>query len=200
MVVEREHSPFAALEIDMMGLRQGHLGEVLFDGCRVPKCNALGEPGDTSRVLTLTWLANRPIFGLWAVGLAQKALDMALQFAGDRVAFNRKIANFQLVQEMLADISTTITTSRLLCYYALSCIDRGERRIMSPRWRSVTPSRTVSARFRWRWKCMERSDLVAKWALSSSIATRRMLTVPDGTTQILTLIEGRELTGLPAYR
>jgi len=87
MVVEREHSPFEAREIDMMGLKQGHLGEVLFDGCRVPKHNALGEPGDTSRVLTLTWLANRPIFGLWAVGLAQKALDMALQFAGDRVAF-----------------------------------------------------------------------------------------------------------------
>ena len=46
MVVEREHSPFEAREIDMMGLKQGHLGEVLFDGCRVPKRNALGEPGD----------------------------------------------------------------------------------------------------------------------------------------------------------
>ncbi len=200
MVVEREHSPFEAREIDMMGLKQGHLGEVLFDGCRVPRHNALGEPGDTSRVLTLTWLANRPIFGLWAVGLAQKALDMALQFAGDRVAFNKKITNFQLVQEMLADISTTITTSRLLCYYALSCIDNGERAnhasAMAKRYAVSNCQRAISLAM----EVHGAIGLSREMGIEQLYRDARMLTVPDGTTQILTLIEGRELTGLPAYR
>jgi alkylation response protein AidB-like acyl-CoA dehydrogenase len=200
MVVEREHSPFVATEIDMMGLRQGHLSEVLFEGCRVPKQNALGEPGDTSRVLTLTWLANRPIFGLWAVGLAQKALDMALTFASERTAFNRKIASFQLVQELLADIATTITTSRLLCYYALSCIDRGERAnhvsAMAKRHAASNCQRAISLAM----EVHGAIGLSREMGIEQLYRDARMLTVPDGTTQILTLIEGRELTGLPAYR
>jgi len=127
IVVDREASPFEAREIPTLGLRQGHLGEVVFENCRVPKANQLGEVGDAARILTLTWLANRPILGLCAVHMADAALTAALKYAGERVQFGRTIGSTQLVQEMIADISTAVTTSRLLCYYALSCIDNGDR-------------------------------------------------------------------------
>src|SRR6185295_14291796 len=67
------------------------------------------------------------LFGLMATNMAQRALDAALKYAADRKQFGRSIASYQLVQEMLADISTAVTTSRLVCYYALDCIDNGER-------------------------------------------------------------------------
>ena len=200
VVVERDKSPFSATEIDMLGLRQGHLSEVLFDGCRVPKRNALGEAGDASRVLTLTWLANRPIFGLFAVHLAQKALDMALQYSSERTAFGRKIGNFQLVQELLADISTAVTTSRLLCYYALSCIDKGERAnqasAMAKRYAVANCQRAISLAM----EVHGGMGLSREMGIEQLYRDARMLTVPDGTRQILTLIEGRELTGVAAYR
>jgi alkylation response protein AidB-like acyl-CoA dehydrogenase len=200
VLVERDQSPFTAVEISMLGLRQGHLGEVLFEDCRVPKHNALGEPGDASRVLTLTWLANRPIFGLWAVHLAQKAFDAALAYSGERTQFGRKIGNFQLVQELLADISTAITTSRLLCYYALSCIDNGERAnhvsAMAKRYALSNCQRAISLAM----EVHGAIGLSRELGLEQLYRDARMLTVPDGTNQILTLIEGREITGVPAYR
>ncbi len=200
VVVERKDSPFTATEIPMLGLRQGHNCEVLFEHCRVPKANALGEAGDAAKVLTLTWLANRPVFGLFAVHLAQKALDAAVLYAGDRRQFGRPIHSFQLVQELLADISEAVTTSRLLCYYALNCIDNGDRAnhvsAMAKRHAVTACQRAVSLAM----EVHGAMGLTREMKIEQLYRDVRMLTVPDGTRQILTLIEGRELTGVAAYR
>jgi alkylation response protein AidB-like acyl-CoA dehydrogenase len=198
--VERERSPFTANEIPMLGLRQGHNCEVLFENCRVPKANALGEAGDAAKVLTLTWLGNRPVFGLFAVHLAQKALDAATLYAADRCQFGRPIAGFQLVQELLADIAEAVTTSRLLCYYALNCIDNGERAnqvsAMAKRHAVAACQRAVSLAM----EVHGAMGLTREMGIEQLYRDVRMLTVPDGTRQILSLIEGREITGIPAYR
>ena len=200
IVVDREVSPFEARDIPALGLRQGHLGEVLFENCRVPKNNQLGEVGDAARILTLTWLANRPILGLCAVHMADAALSAALKYAGERVQFGRPIGSTQLVQELLADISTAVTTSRLLCYYALSCIDNGDRAnqisAMAKRYAIATCQRAVSLAM----EVHGAMGISRELGLERHYRDIRMLPIPDGTNQILTLIEGRELTGTQAYR
>lgn len=200
VVVDREASPFSTREIEVLGLKQGHLSEVLFEGCRVPRDNALGEAGDAAKALTLTWLANRPIFGLFCVHLAQKALDAAELYAQDRSQFGRAIGGFQLIQEMLADISTAVTTSRLLCYYALNCIDNGDRAnhvsAMAKRYAVAACQRAVSLSM----EVHGAMGLTKEMGLERLYRDARMFTVPDGTRQILTLIEGRELTGVGAFR
>lgn len=200
VVIDRKESPFETKEIPVLGLQQGHLGEVLFDNCRVPKRNRLGTEGDAPRVLTLTWLVNRPILGLFAVSMAQKALDAALKYAGDRSQFGRKIGGFQLIQELLADISTAVTSSRLMCYYALSCIDNAERAnqisAMAKRYALSACQRAIS-------QAMEihgAMGISRELGLEQLYRDSRMLPIPDGTNQVLTLIEGRELTGMQAYR
>lgn len=119
IVVERTVSPFESRDIPTLGLRQGHLSEIVFEDCRVPAGNALGKEGDAARVLTLTWNANRPLVGLSAVHLADKALARALEYARMRTQFGGPIGAKQLIQERLVDIATLIETSRLLCYRAL---------------------------------------------------------------------------------
>jgi alkylation response protein AidB-like acyl-CoA dehydrogenase len=200
IVVDREQSPFEAREIPTLGLRQGHLGEVVLENCRVPKANQLGQVGDAARILTLTWLANRPILGLCAVHMADAALTVALKYAGDRVQFGKPIGSTQLIQEMLADISTAVTTSRLLCYYALSCIDKGDRAnhvsAMAKRYAIATCQRAVSLAM----EVHGAMGISRELGLERFYRDIRMLPIPDGTNQILTLIEGRELTGMKAYR
>jgi alkylation response protein AidB-like acyl-CoA dehydrogenase len=200
IIVERDESPFEAREIATLGLRQGHLGEVAFDRCRVPKKNQLGAPGDAARVLNMTWLANRPILGLCAVHMGQRALDAALRYAGERHQFGKPIASFQLVQEMLADISTAVTTSRLLCYHALSAIDAGEQAnhlsAMAKRYSLTACMRAVSLAM----EVHGAMGISREVGLEQLYRDIRMLPIPDGTHQIMTLIEGRELTGIPAYR
>lgn len=199
-LVERNISPFEARTIDTLGLRQAHLGEVVFENCRVPGRNQCGSIGDAPKVLTLTWLINRPVIGLMAVNMAQAALEAALKYAADRTQFGRPLAQFQLIQELLADISTAVTTSRLICYYALNCIDNGDRAnhvtAMAKRHALAACARAVSMAM----EIHGAMGISTELGLEQLYRDIRMLPIPDGTNQILTLIEGRELTGMQAYR
>lgn len=200
VVVDREESPFETRKIPCLGFSQGHLGEVRFENCRVPRRNVLGREGDAARVLTLTWLANRPLFGLMATHMAEQALAAARRYAAERSQFGRPIASFQLVQSLLADIATAVTTSRLICYYALSAIDAGERAnhvsAMAKRYAIAACQRAISLAM----EVHGAMGISREVGLEKLYRDVRMLPIPDGTNQILTLIEGRELTGIPAYR
>ncbi|MAO57203.1 MAG: hypothetical protein CMM61_16125 [Rhodospirillaceae bacterium] len=200
VVVDRDQSPFTSSKTPCLGFCQGHLGEVHFDDCRVPKENRLGSVGDAARVLTLTWLANRPLFGLMAVNMAQCALDAALTYAGDRKQFGKAIGNYQLVQELLADIETSIETSRLICYRALAAIDAGERAnglsAQAKRYALAACQRAISMAM----EVHGSMGISRELGLEQLFRDVRMLPIPDGTNQILTLIQGRELTGVSAFR
>jgi alkylation response protein AidB-like acyl-CoA dehydrogenase len=200
VIVERAESPFETREVLMHGLRQAPLGEVLFDGCRVPRGNLCPDTGDTARLLTLTWLANRPLVGLLAVGLGQKALDAAREYAGVRKQFGRVIGGFQLVQSDLAEIETAVVSSRLLCYHALAALDRGERAnglsAMAKRYAVDACDRAVALAMR----IHGAMGLSRELGLEQLARDVRTLTIPDGTPGILTLIQGRELTGIDPFR
>ncbi|MCO5144961.1 MAG: acyl-CoA/acyl-ACP dehydrogenase [Aquamicrobium sp.] len=200
VVVDRAVSPYEAIEIRSLGLRQGHLSEILFENCRVPRENALGEGGDAARILTLTWNGNRPLVGLAAVHLAQKALDAAIEYAGVRRQFGRAIGQHQLIQERLVDIAADVMASRLLCYQALDIIDRGGRAngssAMAKRYATNACERAVSLAMH----VHGAMGISCEAGLEQLYRDVRMLPIPDGTNEILTLIAGRELTGLDAIR
>ncbi|HXJ77062.1 MAG TPA: acyl-CoA dehydrogenase family protein [Candidatus Methylomirabilis sp.] len=198
-VVDREESPFESREIPTVGLQQGPLGELHFRDCRVPKANMLGDPGDAHRSLTFTWLANRPNIGLFGVHLAQKALDASINYARQREQFGQPIARFQLVQEMLAEMSTLIDASRLLCYRALALLDRG---VWCHRESSVAKAYASEAAVRVTNLAIQLHGsygLTREAPLEGWARDARMLTLPDGTTQIHQLIIGRELVGMRAF-
>ena len=200
VVVEREHSAFEAREIPVLGLNQGHLGEWVFEACRVPTANALGEAGDAARLLTLTWNVNRPLVGLAAVGLAQRAFEAAVDYAGVRHQFGKPIGGHQLIQKNLADIETAVTTSRLLCYMALDTVDRGERAngvsAMAKRHATTACEEAVSLAMH----SHGAMGIGQETGLERLWRDVRMLAVPDATNEILTLIQGREITGQAAFR
>jgi alkylation response protein AidB-like acyl-CoA dehydrogenase len=200
ILVDRTESDFETREVHLVGLRQSPHGEVAFSDCKVPKKNLSPDNGDTARLLTLTWLANRPLVGLMAVGVAQKALDMSVEYAKQRKQFGKPIGAFQLIQEDLSQIHTAVLTSRLLCYNALSAMDRGERAnglsAMAKRYAVDACDRALALAMR----------VHGAMGLSEELGLERMardvrtLTIPDGTPGILTLIHGRELTGLDPFR
>lgn len=200
ILVEKHESPFIAEEIQVIGMNQSHLGEIAFDNCRVPRRNLLPNEGGVAKILTLTWLANRPIIGLCAVQMAQQAFEMAQTFAKDRSQFGRAIGGYQLIQERLADIETAIVSSRLLCYYALAAIDRGERAngvsAMAKRYAISACDRAIALAMQVH-GAMGLSREVGIERLARDI---RMLSIPDGTPEILALIQGREITGKDAFR
>ncbi len=200
VLVERDVSPFQVQEVDMMGLRQAPLGEVLFDRCEVPAANVCPESDDTARLLTITWLSNRPTVGLMAVHLAQRAFDMARAYAGVRKQFGKPIGAFQLVQADLAEMETLIVTARLTCYHALAALDRGERAnglsAMAKRYAVDACDRAIQLAMRVHGAMGLSRDL----GLEQMARDVRTLAIPDGTPGILALIQGREITGLDPFR
>jgi len=200
LAVNQAESPFVQRKIHTLGLKQGHLGEAIFDNCRVPKKNIIGDEGTGGRVLKQTWLVQRPMLGLLAVRLAERALEAATKYAGEREMFGRKIGGFQLVQQLLADIAAAVTSSRLLCYYALNCIDNG---VPSEQASSMAKRYSVDSCIRAISLAMEVHGAIGvstELGLEELYRDARMLPIPDGTNQILTLIEGRALTGISAIR
>ena len=198
-VVDRAESPFESREIPTIGLQQGPLGELSFRDCRVPRANLLGEPGDAHHSLTYTWLANRANIGLFGVHLGQKALDASIAHAKQRQQFGGPIARFQLVQEMLAEMSMLVDASRLLCYRALALLDRG---VWCHRESSIAKLHGSEAAVRVTNLAIQLHGsygLTKEAPLEGWARDARMLTLPDGTTQIHQLIIGRELVGLRAF-
>lgn len=200
VVLDRNRSPFEAREIDTIGLRQGMLGEAVFENCPVPPENVIESKAGGTEVLKSSWAINRPLFGLIAVHLAQRAYDIAIDYARVRKQFGKPIAAHQLVQKNLSDIVTAITTSRLLCLHALSLVDQGQpadgAAAMAKRYAQNACNEAV-------WQSM---NVLGAMGLSTEAKVEalyrdiRMVPIPDGTNEILALIHGRELTGFEAFR
>lgn len=200
VLVDRSETPFETRELEMHGLCQAPLGEVLFEKCKIPQRNLCPESADAARLLTITWLANRPAVGLMAVGLAQRALNMAREYAGVRKQFGKPIGAFQIIQNDLADIETLVVTARLTCYHALAAIDRGERAnglsAMAKRYAVEASEKAIAIAMR----VHGAMGLSRELGLEQLARDVRTLTMPDGTPGILALIQGRELTGFDAFR
>jgi alkylation response protein AidB-like acyl-CoA dehydrogenase len=105
------------------------LGEIAFEDCRVPAANRLGEEGRGYALGLRTLDRMRATVGGAACGMAARALAEALSHARSRRQFGKPLAEFQLVQEMLARMAMSLTASRLLVYRAAWEADRGAERV-----------------------------------------------------------------------
>jgi alkylation response protein AidB-like acyl-CoA dehydrogenase len=108
-----------------MGLRGSPTGEVLLDDVVVPAGNLIGDEGRGFHYALEALDASRPIVGAQAVGIAQGALDTAGAYVLERRQFDQRIAEFQGVQFMLADMATQLEAARLMVYAACDRIDAG---------------------------------------------------------------------------
>ncbi|HXZ13988.1 MAG TPA: acyl-CoA dehydrogenase family protein [Candidatus Sulfotelmatobacter sp.] len=114
---------------DKMGLRLSHSVEIVFNDCRVPAENRIGEEGNGLRIALEGLDGGRIGIAAQSVGLAQGALEAAARYAKDRRAFGRPIAEYQAIQWMLADMQTEIEAARALTHYAAWVRDSGGQRL-----------------------------------------------------------------------
>ncbi len=127
-IVERDYPGFSVGRIEgKMGIKGSQTAELIFTDCVVPAENLLGHEGDGFKIAMMTLDRTRPGIGAQALGIAQGALDLAVEYAKQRVQFNKPIAENQGIQFMLADMATKIEAARLLVYNAAELIDRGEK-------------------------------------------------------------------------
>ena len=101
-----------------LGIRSSPTMEIVFNQCRIPLDNLLGEEGIGFKIAMKTLDGGRIGIASQALGIAQGALEAAVAYAKERKQFNKSISTFQGVQFQLADMATQIEASRLLVYNA----------------------------------------------------------------------------------
>ena len=112
-----------------LGIRASATREVIFTDCRVPKENLISKEGMGFIVAMKTFDNSRPGVASQAVGIAQGALDCAIDYAKNRVQFGQPISSFQAIQHMLADMATQIEAARALVYASARMVDSGAKNI-----------------------------------------------------------------------
>ncbi|MDZ7815553.1 MAG: acyl-CoA dehydrogenase family protein [Planctomycetota bacterium] len=112
---------------DKLGIRASATRELIFEDCFVPEENVLGKPGRGFFVTLKTFDYSRPGVAAQALGIAQGAFDLAMEYATGRVQFDKPVTANQGLQFMIADMATKIELARSITYTLARAVDAGKR-------------------------------------------------------------------------
>lgn len=112
-------------EEDKMGLRASSTAALAFDGCRVPRANLLGEPGEGLKILLASLNKSRPSVAAHALGIARAAFEDAVTYINERKQSGQRIVEFQGIQFMLADMATDLAMCEAWLWHVARRIDGG---------------------------------------------------------------------------
>jgi alkylation response protein AidB-like acyl-CoA dehydrogenase len=178
-----------------LGMRASDTSEVIFENCRVPAANLLGEEGQ-GFINTLQVLDSGRIgIAALAVGLAQGAYEAARNYAKERRQFGQPIAGFQAIQWKLADNATRIEAARLLTYRAADLRDRGSRMTREASMAKLFASETAVKAAD---DCVQIHGgygFVKDYPAEKYFRDVKLLTIGEGTSEIQRLVIARQLLG-----
>ncbi|MCU0586686.1 MAG: acyl-CoA dehydrogenase family protein [Syntrophobacteraceae bacterium] len=127
-IVEKEYPGFAvSRKLKKVGMRGSPTAELVFDNCEVPAENLVGQENMGVHVMTSGLDIERIVLAAGSVGMAQQALDYSIRYAVEREQFGQPIANFQMIQQKLADMYARTEAARLLVYRAATVAQSSKR-------------------------------------------------------------------------
>ena len=112
-------------EEEKMGLRASSTATLAFDGCRVPRANLLGKPGDGLKILLASLNKSRPSVAAHALGIARAAFEDAVLYINERRQSGHRIVEFQGIQFMLADMATDLAMCEAWLTHVAHLVDSG---------------------------------------------------------------------------
>jgi len=189
---------YSANEIEKMGLVSASTCEVFFDDATAPVENLLGTSGGGLFQTLKLFETARVFVGLTSVGIAQAALDEAVRYANERQQHGKTIARHQLMQAYIAEMATELDAARLICQRALRLLDKGIRcdtqTSMAKLYATEMAVRVAS-------KAVQIHGAVGitkAFPVERHFRNARILPIPEGTTEIMKLLIGRNILGVSA--
>ena len=125
MVELKNDSSIKTTVLEKMGSHSSPTGEIFLNDTKVPKENILGKPGDGAKIVFSSLNQTRLSAAAGGVGVAQACLDAAIKYCNERKQFGKPIGQFQMNQDMIAQMATETEAARLLVYKAAWAKDQG---------------------------------------------------------------------------
>jgi short/branched chain acyl-CoA dehydrogenase len=180
-------------EYDKMGWRSTDTHEVVFQGCRVPEANLLGERGRGLRQCLASLDDGRIAIAAISVGLAQACLDASLRYAQEREAFGRPIGSFEAVAFKLADMRASIEAARLLTWAAAWTKDQGRGYAAAAAAAKLRASDVANVCAREAVQIHGGYGYTEEFPVSRYYRDAKILEIGEGTSEILRLVIARDL-------
>jgi alkylation response protein AidB-like acyl-CoA dehydrogenase len=194
IVVEKSDPGFSVGSREKkMGMRASNVSELIFEDCRVPKENLIGQEGEGLKIALTALDSGRISIASQSVGIAQAALDEAVQYSKQRQQFGRPICKFQAIQFMLADMATRIEAARLLVLRAAYFKDQGTRFTSAAAMAKLYASETAN------WVCTKALQIhggygyMKDYAVERYFRDARLTEIYEGTSEVQRMVIARGL-------
>jgi butyryl-CoA dehydrogenase len=195
-IVEKGTPGFAVSKTeDKLGIRASDTAELVFDDCRVPAANRLGEEGQGFRIAMGTLDGGRIGIAAQAVGIATGAYEKALAYARERRSFGVPIGQHQMVQWMLADMATAIEGARLLTLRAATLKDAGKPYTMAAAMAKLFAAETAMKVTTDAVQVHGGYGFIKEYEVERYFRDAKITQIYEGTSQIQKLVIARDLLG-----
>ncbi|MBI4962216.1 MAG: acyl-CoA dehydrogenase family protein [Desulfomonile tiedjei] len=180
-----------------MGMRGSINSELFFEDMEIPRENLIGKEGDGFPSLMRTLAMSRLFCASQAVGLAQGALDEAVQYAGERIQFGKPIAALSPIQFMVADMAAGVESSRLLTYKAALMFDRNAHKEagLIAAMAKFTASDTAMKVTTDAVQILGGYGYMKDYPVERMMRDAKLTQIYTGTNQIMRLVAGRSILG-----
>jgi alkylation response protein AidB-like acyl-CoA dehydrogenase len=182
-----------------LGLRAQDTAELHLQDVRVPDDNRLGEIGLGFKVAMSALDNGRMSLAAGCVGIAQGSLEASIAYSTERTQFDRPIATFQLVQELIADIAVETEAARLMTWRVATLADEGRPHTLESSMAKYFASEVAVRAANSAVQVHGGYGYVDEYSVGKYLRDARVTTLYEGTSQIQKLIIGRALTGESAF-
>lgn len=191
---------FTATEIKgKLGLRGQATAELSFDKVRVPASAMVGEEGEGFKLAMKSLDKGRVSVGAGCTGIIQGCLEAVVSYSQERTQFGRPLASFQMIQDMIAEISIDADAARLLTWRAADMIERGVPFATEASKAKYFASEAAVKAANLAIQAFGGYGYVDEYPVSKYMRDARVMTLYEGTSQIQKLLIGRAETGISAF-
>lgn len=195
-IVERDLPGFSrAQKLDKLGMRGSNTCELIFDNCRVPRENLLGELNGGVKVLMRGLDYERVVLAAGPLGIMAACLDLATEYANQRKQFGKRIIEFQLIQAKLADMYAALSASRAYVYAVAAACDRGEVTRKDAAAAILFSSENATKCALDAVQILGGNGYINDYAAGRLLRDAKLYEIGAGTNEIRRLLIGRELAG-----
>jgi len=193
-LVEKSRPGFTVVKTeDKLGIRASDTAELLFEGCRIPVAQRLGEEGQGFKIAMAALDGGRIGIAAQAVGIAAGAYELSVAYARERKSFGQPIGQHQMVQWMLADMATSIEAARMLTWRAAWLKDTGAvfgaAAAMAKLWASETAMKVTTDAI----QVHGGYGFIKEYQVERYFRDAKITQIYEGTSQIQKLVIARRL-------
>lgn len=193
-IVERDYPGFSRSEkLDKLGMRGSNTCELVFQDCRVPAANILGQENAGVKVLMSGLDYERVVLAGGPVGIMQACMDLVTPYIHERKQFGQAIGEFQLIQGKIADMYTHLSASRSYLYAVARACDRGETTRKDAAGVILYTSETATQMALDAIQILGGNGYINDYASGRLLRDAKLYEIGAGTSEIRRMLIGREL-------